>query len=562
MKRLARSSLLTALLTLTVALPAVGCASSLEKARAADAAGDLTEAEHQYRAAYAEPEFQEEAGIELAAVLMKRAEHANGRERETLLKEVLLLDPSIDDARLKLARMYMTADKYEDGLVLLENQPQCRGCASLEAAMLFKRGRYHIDQGEGQSAREDIHRAMLYEADPLMALAEVEIYTKINQGTPEQALGALQKAAELIDEGNVAAQNAFREHRRTLILTFAERRETAALDTVLKIRVPHQPADPKAFLLEFEAAKIQFRAGDYQLGLDRAAGIYLQYGDQLNPHDRDLMRAVVVVMYSTRAGVELARGDGAKAKKDLELGLFIEPDNKTLLLQQIIAEALVDDDHAFEMLDELDDDSPEVFQVRAILYTMVAHEALKDGKMTRATRYLEKAKEIGEGLPEYRVTYAEWLTRKRVEDITVLQIQTVREKGIFRYPKGRVNRYAEALAELHWAKNHLSKIDERHPYRAPALETRMETLREEITGFYPYKVEYNETEDCKLVITNARKEPLEVSIKVGALKEKFTLESGASKELEVNKPGFTEIKAGEVDKAMVTEGYTKIFVDL
>lgn len=558
MKRLARFSLLTALLT----LPALGCATVLEKAREADAAGDLSEAEHQYRAAYAEPEFQEVARAELAAVLMKRADESSGKEREDLLKEALLLDPSIDDARLKLARMYMSANKYEDGLVLLENQPECRGCASLEAAMLYKRGRYHIEQGEGELAREDIHRAMLYEADPLMALSEVEIYSKLNQGTAEQALAALQKASELIDEGNLAAQNSFREQRKELILILAERRETDALNAVFKVPVPHQPPDPNEFLLEFEAAKIQFRAGDYQLGLDRAASIYLQYGDQLAPGDREIMRAVVVVMYSTRAGVELARGDGAKAKKDLELGLFIAPDNKTLLLQQVIAEALVDDASAFDMLDELDDDSVEVFQVRAILYTMVAHEAMRDGKMTRATRYLEKAKEIGEGLPEYRVTYAEWLTRKRVEELTVEQIQTVREKGIFRYPKGRVNRYAEALAELHWAKDHLSKIDERHPFRAPALETRMETLREEITGFYPYEVEYNETEDCKLVIENTRKEPLEVRVKVRPLDEKFTLQPGESKELEVDKPGYTEIKAGGVDKAMVTEGYSKIHVEL
>ncbi len=428
--------------------------------------------------------------------------------------------------------------------------------------MLYKRGRYHIEQGEGELAREDIHRAMLYEADPLMALSEVEIYSRLNQGTAEQAVAALRKAAELTDEANLAAQNAFREHRKELILVLAERRQPEKLDEVLQLPVPHQPADPNAFLLEFEAAKIQFRAGDYQLGLDRAASIYLQYGDQLPPGDRELMRAVVVVMYSTRAGVEIARGDGAKAKKDLEVGLFIAPGNKTLMLQQIIAEALVDSDRAFDMLDEMDDESAEVMQVRAILYTMEAHEAMKDGKMTRAGRFLEKASEIGSGLPEYRVTYAEWLTRRRVEDLTLEQIKTVREKGIFRYPRGRVNRYAEALADLDWSRDHLAKIDERHPFRAPALETRMETLREEITGFYPYKVEFNETEDCKLVIINTRKEPLEVRVKVRPLNETFTLQPGESKELEVDDPGFTEIKAGDVDKAMVTEGFTKIHVEL
>jgi len=540
---------------------APGCASALEKGRRRVEVGDYRGAEQRFKDALDEPSVEGEARAELGKIYLRRAKNAERGEAEALYLEALAYDPQLEEARLDLARMYMTDARYEEGIALLEQRQRCSGCASLEAALLYERGKAHVEAKKGEMARDDLERSLSYRDDPLVALAIVDVYSVAEHGDGMRAVEDLRRAAALIEENDRAAQTAFAETRARLAEAAATRLEADAVDQVLATPVPFTDMS-RDYAFAFEVSKAEFNAGDYDRALDRAALILLENDDVLTDEERITYNAALAYMYSIRAAVELADGDANEAKADLEQGLFAAPGNKTMLLQQVLAEALINSGRALKMLDDVQVSLERDHQIRAIIYSMRVHDHLQDGQVSAARRDLERAQEYASDIPEVRVAMAELLMNTRVPDLKKSEFQAIRDKGIFRYPRGRVNAYAEALAELHWAKAHLEKIDQNHPFRGPGLVARMDDLENEITGFYPYRVEFQPDEKCVLVLENLGDEALELTLQVNGQRETAQLPPKKPVEIEIARPGFTEVSAGAVDKVMVTEPYTRIFVEL
>ncbi len=538
-----------------------GCASSLDKGLRQVEQGDYRGAERQFKAALDDPQLEAQARAELAKIQLRRAKNAERSQAEALYLEALAYDPDLEEARLDLARMYMTDERFEEGIALLEAREGCSGCASLEAALLYERGKKHIAAGKGEMARADLERSLAYRDDPLVALAIVDVYAKAGHGDGLQAVEDLRRAAKMIEEGDRAAQVAFAETRERLATAAATKLEPDAVDQTLATPVPFTDMS-EDYRFAFEVSRAEFQAGDFDRALDRAALILLEHYDELSEEDKITYNAALAYMYSMRAAHELAEGDAQEAKEDLATGLFASPGNKTMLLQQVLAEAIVDTREALDMLDDLDVAQARDNQIRAIVYAMQVHDALQDGRVSSARRALERAQELAPDIPETRVAMAELLMNTRVPDLKRDEFKAIRDKGLFRYPRGRVNSYGEALAELRWAKDHLAKLDDNNPFRGPGLVARIEDLENEITGFYPYRVEFHPESTGVVVVENVGDEPIDFSMAVNGQREKQTLAPKTPVEIVVQRPGFTEVQAGAVDKVMITEPYTRIFVEL
>lgn len=478
------------LLAPVLALALSGCAGALDRAQEALAVGDQDEAEVQLRKALKQSSTKEEAARLLSVLLAKKGDAlaANQpRPAENMFTEALDLDPSNEQARLGLARLLMKRGFMDDARQLLD-YAGCRGCGRLTAMMLHDDAAKAIAAGELGTARQIYKQAFEVGGDPLDALGLAQTYLADDPPDLVQTKALLEAAAPLIAIGQAEAENLFRQLRMQFLLAAAGARQHALIEAGFAIRTPALRDEPE-FDLRFKIAQEQFRHGDSDPAIETLRNLLEKYAQYLEPTQREVMGAALVIMYSARAAQHLGAGDPAGAAKDIADARKIDGDSNRLKLQQVLAIAANGRvGLAFETLQKDATPGKDTDQVKAILYAVQVFEEIDGGALAKAQGYLAQAEQLGEDLPEVRLARAYVLAESRNEDMKAKELQEARKIAGFNYPGGRVNQYAGALAHLDRARKRLIEQGVLHPFRGPEFERRATELEQKIRAFYPYEI--------------------------------------------------------------------------
>ncbi|MFO7561798.1 MAG: hypothetical protein R6X02_04090 [Enhygromyxa sp.] len=469
-----------------------GCAGSLDRAQEALAVGDHDEAEEQLRKAMKRDSTRDEAKRLLSVLLAKKGEAIAAdqpRPAENMFMEALELDASNEQARLGLARLLMKRGFMADAHELLA-YPGCRSCGRLTAMMLHEDAAKAIAAGEIGTARQIYKQAFESGGDPLDALGLAQTYLVEDPPDLVQSKALLEAAAPLIAPGQVEAENLFRQLRTQFLMAAAATRQHALIDHGFAIRTPALRDEPE-FDLRFKVAQEQFRKGDSDPAIETLRDLLEKYSQYLEPTQREVMGAALVIMYSARAAQHLGAGDAGGAAKDIADARKIDGDNNRLKLQQVLAIAANGRvPLAFDTLQKDAIPGKDAEQVKAILYAVQVFEELEGGSLSKAQSYLDQAEQIAADLPEVRLARAYVLAESRNDDLKTKELQDARKVAGFDYPGGRINQYAGALAHLDRARKRLAEQGVLHPFRGPEFERRATELEQKISGFYPYEVEW------------------------------------------------------------------------
>lgn len=476
---------------LAVALTGLsGCAGSLDRAQEALAVGDQDEAELHLRKAMKQGSTKVEAASLLSVLLAKKGEaiaSSEPRQAENMFTEALELDAKNEQARLDLARLLMKRGFMEDARKLLAYEG-CRSCGRLVGMMMHEEAVAALGSGDIGNARLIFQQAFEMGNDPLDALGLAQTYLDDELPDLAKAKAMLEAAAPLIAVGQAEAENQFRQLRQRYLMAVAAMRQQQLVTDGFAIRTPALQDEPE-FDLRFKVAQEQFRSGDSDAAIESIRSLLEKSGQYLEPTQREVMGAALVVMYSARAAQHLGAGDPASAARDIADARKIDGDNNRLKLQQVLAIAA--NGRVDLALDTLKKDAApgkDTDQVKAILYTIEAFAALDGGSVPKAEGFLAEAEQLSADLPEVRLVRAYVLAESRNDELKTKELQEARKIAGFEYPGARVNQYAGALAYLDRSRKRLAEQGVLHPFRGPEFERRATELDQKIRTFYPYEV--------------------------------------------------------------------------
>ncbi|MCA9701365.1 MAG: tetratricopeptide repeat protein, partial [Myxococcales bacterium] len=327
---------------------------------------------------------KEEASRMLSILLTDQGNQLAGsdpRQAENRYDEALDLDATNEEARLGLARLLMKRGFMADAKELLAVEG-CVGCGRLEAMMLHEQAVKAVEAGEMATARGLFQQAYDTGNDPLDALGLAQTYLAVEPYDLMQAKMLLEMAAPRIARGQVEAEQKFRELRYQLLMACAAARNNELVEMVFRIRTPELEEEPE-FDLRFKVSQQQFRNGDSDPAIERISSLLEKSGQYIDPTQREVMGAALVIMYSARAAQHLSANDPVGAAKDIAAGLKIDDSNSRLRLQQVLAIAANRLELAFKEL-EKSSKSKDAPTVEAILWSLQAFADLDAGSVSKA----------------------------------------------------------------------------------------------------------------------------------------------------------------------------------
>lgn len=564
-------------LSLTAILAGSGCAyyrnstSALEDAQAALDARDEAKAEQLYRDTMRDERSRDrdEARALLINLLINRGGRmmSNGKSDDAMehYREALSLDPSRDESRIAYARALMKVERFTEAIDVLMEGKSCRGCKSLISVIYLERGNAGVRDGEYVDALADYDMALSMNRDPMTVLAKVEVYTVGKHGTAAEAVGYLDHALRLMPPDQVGAQQLWWDKRTAVLYTAAIAGEHGALDSALALEDPRRNLDPARrtidrLQLHMYVASLQIYAKAYELGTERGLRTYAEAEGAVSEAELAALRETLMGLFMQRVATHFADDDDAAARAALAQALALEPNNRILQFQNIIATAARNTGSARQMLAEFESD-PEYNRLRALVECVYARKMMEIGQFTAARGAVEKAERYDANLLETHLARAELEAETRFDGLKKVWAESFREIGTFSYPGGRINNYGRALAELRLIQSKLDDAAARDYLRAPAFQKRVEQLEAKINAFYPYDAALAEQPD-KAVLLLVRKESGELEVRIqGPAGEQVVKVPGES-QLEVPlTPGLVIVHSGG-RKALFAEPGVEIAVEV
>jgi thioredoxin-like negative regulator of GroEL len=541
-----------------------GCAGNLDRAQSALAIGNEEVAEDQLRKALSKPATQKEASRLLSVLLVKQGERlaaSQPRPAELKFTEALELDPSNEQARVDLARLLIKRGFMADARKLLAAEG-CRSCGRLIGLMLHEEAVKARAAGEIGAARLAYQEAFAVGNDPLDALGLAETYLVDEMPDLGKTRDLLQTAAPLIARGQTEAETQFQQLRAQYLLAAAATGQDELVRAGFDIRSPALAEEPE-FDLRFKVAQEQFRKGFSDPAIESLGYLLENASQYLEPTQREVMNAALVVMYSARAAQHLGAGDAAGAARDIAAARKIDGDNNRLKLQQVLAIAANGRvSLAFDTLASDATKGKDTDQVEAILHAMQVFEALEAGSLAKAVSYLGEAEQLAADLPEVRLARAYVLAEQRNDDIKTKELVEARNTAGFAYPGGRVNQYPGALANLDRARKRLAEQGVLHPFRGPEFARRADELSQKLSAFYPYKVSWYPAEGGVIELTSEGGQKDVEYAGPRYLKGTAIASPGRSAEIPVPNVGLVYLKIDGKQVGVVVERNTFITIAL
>lgn len=563
-------------LSLIALLAGSGCAyyrdskTPIEEAQAALEAGDEPKAEALYRDTMrSKKSGSEEARALLINLLINRGGRLMGQGKPELamdnFREALSLDQGRDESRIAYARALMKTERFTEAIDVLMENSSCRGCKSLISVIYLERGNTEVRDGEYVDALADYDMALSMSRDPLTVLAKVDVYTVGKHGTAAEAVGYLDHALRLMPVDQVGAQQVWWEKRTAVLYNAAMSGEHGALDSALALEDPRSKVDAARrtldrLQLQMYIASLQIYMKAYELGTERGLRTYAEAQGAVSEAELAALRETLMGLFMQRVATHFADDDGSAARAALDQALALDPSNRVLNFQHIIATAARNTGTARQLLGELEGD-PEYNRLRALVETVYARKMMGIGQFSAARGAVEKAERYDPNLLETRLARAELEVETRFPDLKKTWAESFREIATFNYPGGRINNYGRALAELREIQSKYDDAAARDYLRAPAFATRVEQLEAKIKAFYPYDAALADAPD-KAVLQFVREESGELEVKVQApAGEQVVKVPGASQiDLPLTKPGLVIVDGPSGRKALFAEPGVKIIV--
>lgn len=550
-------------LALVAVLTGIGCGGSLTRAQDALAVGDEEAAEKHLRKAVKSSATSEEASRLLAIIVAKQGDQyaaEQPKDAEDRYREALALDTRNESARVGLARLLIKRGFMQEANELLAFKG-CTSCVRLVSMMVHQNADNAYLAGDIPGARALYQQAFADGKDPLDALGVVRTYLVPGFLDLDQAVAALASAAPLIAGGQVEAEQQFQELRAALLEAAAAAHNPDMIERLFQTKTYILQEEPE-FELRFRVAQTQFRSGDSDAAIERITVLLENSGQYIDPTQREVMNAALVVMYGARAAQHLQAGNPVGAAKDIGAGLKIDPNNTRLKLQQVLAIAANRLELALTEIDKVADGKDKT-EVQAILYSLKVLEELDAGKMAKVYESLDKAQRLGPDVPEVLLARACVLAESRNEDIKkVGDLQDVRKLSGFSWPGGRINQYAGALAYLDRARKQVKQQGVLHPFRGPGFEARATALKEKIVAFYPHKVQYHSGSGALLELSSENGQKTAEYRGPRYLKGSAVASPGFPAEIPVKEPGIVYVDYDGKQLAIVVEANTYIVVNL
>ncbi|HVI03895.1 MAG TPA: tetratricopeptide repeat protein [Enhygromyxa sp.] len=553
-----------------------GCATfrdantPLEEAHIALEAGDEAKAESLYRDAMrSKGKHSEEARALLINLLVNRGgrlmEQGKADDAMEHYREALSLDQARDESRIAYARALMKAERFTEAIDVLMEGKSCRGCKSLISVIYLERGNAEVRDGEYADALEDYDMALSMSRDPLTVLAKVDVYTIGKYGTAAEAVGYLDQALRLMPVDQIGAQQVWWEKRTAVLYNAAISGEHGVLDSALALEDPRSNVDPARRTLDrlqlhMYVASLQIYVKAYELGTERGLRTYAEAKGAVPEAELAKLRETLMGLFMQRVATHFADDDDSAARAALAQALELDPDNRILNFQHIIATAARNTGTARQLLSGFESD-PEYNRVRALVETVYARKMIGIGQLSAARTAVEKAERYDPTLLETHLVRAELEAESRFPELKKTWAENFREIATYSYPGGRINNYARALAELRFIQAKFDDAAARDYLRAPAFQKRVEQLEAKIKAFYPYEAELADAAD-KTTLVFAREESGEYEVKVQTPKGEQSIKvPGESQiELPLGAPGFVIVHGPGGRKALFAEPGVKIVV--
>jgi tetratricopeptide (TPR) repeat protein len=551
-------------LALVAVLAGIGCAGgSLTRAQDALAVGDEANAEKHLRKAVKSSATKAEASRLLAVIVAKRGDSLAAdqpKDAESHYREALALDVRNEAARVGLARLLLKRGFTQEANELLAFKG-CTTCGRLVSMMVHQSADAAYAAGDIPGARALYQQAFADGKDPLGALGVVRTFLVPGFLDLDQAMAALASAAPLISGGQMEAEQQFEQLRAQLLEAAAVAHNNEMIEALFKVKTYVLQEEPE-FELRFRIAQTQFRNGESDAAIERITVLLENSGQYIDPTQREVMNAALVVMFGARAAQHLQAGDPVGAAKDIGAGLKIDPNNSRLKLQQVLAIAAGRLELALTEIDKVAD-SKDKTEVQAILYSLKVFEELDAGKMAKVYESLDKAQRLGPDLPEVLLARACVLAESRNEDIKkVGDLQDVRKLSGFAWPGGRINQYGGALAYLDRAYRQVKAQGVLHPFRGPGFEARATALKDKVSAFYPYKVQFHSGSGALLELASENGQKTAEYRGPRYLKGSAVASPGFPAEIPVKEPGIVYVDYDGKQLAIVVEANTYIVVNL
>jgi tetratricopeptide (TPR) repeat protein len=484
-------------------------------------------------------------------------------------REALSLDPTRDESRLAYARALMKTERFTEAVDVLMEDRACRGCRSLISTIYFERGRASLRDGDYADAITDFDLALSMNRDPMTVLAKVDVYIVGNHGTPADAVEYLEHALRLVPIDQPGMQQLWWDKRMAVVYAAAIAGEHGSLDTVLQLPDPRRSLRDDQRVLErlhlhMYAASLQIYVKAYELGTERGLRAYREAEGAIPADELAKLREMLLNLYMQRVATHLAADDDAAARAAVAEALEIEPNDRILNLQNILATAVRNSGTARQMLGKHSSD-PEYDRLRALVEIIYARRMLDIGQFTAARGAVEKAERWAPELLDTRLARAEIEAETRFDGLRKGWAEEFREIGTFSYPGGRINNYGRALAQLRFIQVRYDEAAARDYLRTPGFDTRLSQLDSRLQGFYPYDAELAPADAAgKAILVLRREESGELDVKVRGPRREHTVKvPGESRiELPLDIPGLAIIHAPGGRKALFAEPGVKIIVKI
>jgi tetratricopeptide (TPR) repeat protein len=564
-------------LCLVAATGATGCGyfknskSVIEEAELALEQGDEARAEKLYRDAMrSKGKDSEESRALLINMLINRGgrllEGGNPEDAMGHYREALSLDTRRNESRIAYARALMKVERFTESIDVLMEGKECRGCKTMISVIYLERGQAGVRDGEYADALTDFDLALGMNRDPMTVLHKVDVYTQGKYGTGLEAVGYLDHALRLMPPDQVGAQQVWWEKRNLVVYTAALNHEDEAVSAALSFPDPRRNVDDGQRVLDrlnlaMYAASVQIYANDFELGIARGLRAYEEANGAIEEAPLAVLRETLMGLFMQRVSLHLAANEVPEARSALAQALELDPENRILNFQNVLAMAERHIGSARQMLEKWAGD-PEYARMRALIDLANARKMMGIGQFTAALASLERAEKFAPELMDTRLVRAQIETETRFEGLKKIWFERFNELGVFSYPKGRINNYGRALAYLRDVQSKYDDAAARDYLRMPGFGKQLEQLEKSITDFYPYDAALVPADKAgQAMLLLVREESGEVEVKIVGPTQDQVIKLGgpAQQEVLLGGPGLAVVDG---NKPVFAEPGVKIIVKI
>ena len=539
--------------------------SPIEEAEAALEAGDEAGAEKIYRDAMrSKGKDSEEARALLINLLINRGGRllAAGESEDAMAyyRDALSLDTRRNESRIAYARALMKVERFTEAIDVLMDGNECPGCKSMISVIYLARGQAGVRDGLYADALTDFDLALALDHDPMTALAKVDVYTVGKYGTGMEAVAYLDSALRLMPADQVGAQQLWWDKRTQLVYAAALAHEEDAISASLAFPDPRRNVSEEQRILDrlnmaMYAASLQIYASDFDQGIARGMRTYGEADGAIEGPPLTALRETLMGLFMQRVSLHLAANELSAARKALTQALELDPENRVLSFQKVLATAEKNGGNARKLLEEWVGDS-EYDRMRTLIELANAHRMMGIGQFTAAATALERAEKIMPDLLDTKLVRAELEVETRFDGLKKVWAERFREIGAFSYPKGRINNYGRALANLRDIRSKYDDAASRDYLRTPGFELRLAALEKSIEAFYPYDAQLAPPDKAtQATLLLLREEEGEIEVKI--------LGPTADQVVKVAGPGKLEVPLAVPGMAVVDApgGYRPVFAE-